>query len=1533
MNLFHKKSSFLLPVTLFVTSLLFATSITLLTTRAPEVLYSEFQNYTPTGDTIPSGKTQDPDSVFNRIVRLADIFQNEKKYEQCLTELEKASRLKPADQTIKERIKNVRDLLTNRDLQRESAKKSISSGDTYFNARDYLNAKSAYQLAVNQDPENSEAKEKLKKTVELLRSQKAQYILYDVAIASADKLFQAGEFSRAQAEYEKASSILPAEVYPKKKINEIIKILVDSQAKEDDYSRAITAADKMYQLKNYQAALIDYRKAGNVKPEEKYPQQRIKELTDILFKQKQLDDAYSKAIGLGDQQFTAKQYPESRSSYQEALAIKPNEIYPINRIKEIERILLDLKNKQQSYDKLITLADSLYILKDYGKARESYQNAVYIKPSESYPKEMISKVESMMSGVEAALARQKSLDEQYQSKITTADALFTEKSYEKARDEYRGALAIKPAEKYPGERIAEVDRILAEVAAKRTLEEKYTAAVTRGDQMMTSKNWDQARAEYVKASELKPEEQYPRTKIGEIEGIVKDLARQKELDEQYRLAIATGDKLFTAKTYDQAREEYRKASELKPQEQYPKDRIAAADKELEEISRKRALEDQYAGLIQSADRMLGEKRYEEARADYEKASAMKPSEKYPKEKIAEIGATLAELARQKSLDEQYQSKITTADALFTEKSYEKARDEYRGALAIKPAEKYPGERIAEVDRILAEVAAKRTLEEKYTAAVTRGDQMMTSKNWDQARAEYVKASELKPEEQYPRTKIGEIEGIVKDLARQKELDEQYRTAIAAGDKLFTAKTYDQAREEYRKASELKPQEQYPKDRMAAADKELEEISRKRALEDQYAGLIQSADRMLGEKRYEEARADYEKASAMKPSEKYPKEKIAEIGATLAELARQKSLDEQYQSKITTADALFTEKSYEKARDEYRGALAIKPAEKYPGERIAEVDRILAEVAAKRTLEEKYTAAVTRGDQMMTSKNWDQARAEYVKASELKPEEQYPRTKIGEIEGIVKDLARQKELDEQYRTAIAAGDKLFTAKTYDQAREEYRKASELKPQEQYPKDRMAAADKELEEISRKRALEDQYAGLIQSADRMLGEKRYEEARADYEKASAMKPSEKYPKEKIAEIGATLAELARQKSLDEQYQSKITTADALFTEKSYEKARDEYRGALAIKPAEKYPGERIAEVDRILAEVAAKRTLEEKYTAAVTRGDQMMTSKNWDQARAEYVKASELKPEEQYPRTKIGEIEGIVKDLARQKELDEQYRLAIATGDKLFTAKTYDQAREEYRKASELKPQEQYPKDRMAAADKAIEDLLGKQKVFENLLTEGDAFLTEKEYSRAKETFQKASAMFPENPYPKERLSLVNARIDSLYRANKSQYDKAIADGDRYYNTYEFDKAIDAYSDAANFLPMESYPREMVAKIKRTIAENAISDVLNTPVTITADNTRQFPFTPVNVAARKNNFVYIRIKNLSNKPFNVLMRYGKDKQPNGGVVIRNIPANGKINERLISVRDQDLWSREDNNWISLYPQGGDIEVSFIQVSRAK
>ena len=326
--------------------------------------------------------------------------------------------------------------------QAEEARKSIASGDKYFAAKDYLNAKAAYQVAVDQNPADQTAKDKLKKTRDLLRSQKAQNILFDVAVASADKLFQAGEYEKAKAEYENAAKLLPGDPYPKNKINEIIKLQVDKKVKDDEYAKAIASADKSFTMNNLQIALLDYKKANTIKPDEKYPQTRIKTITDLLAAQKAKDDAYNKAIMIADQNFKELRYPDAVKSYKDALAIKPDQIYPKNKISEIEALLARTKKSQEDYEKLITLADSLYIDKKYFKARENYVSASSIKPSESYSKGMISKADKMLTRQEAAMA--KALDDQYNKAIADADKLLSENSYDKARETY-----VKPPDLSP----------------------------------------------------------------------------------------------------------------------------------------------------------------------------------------------------------------------------------------------------------------------------------------------------------------------------------------------------------------------------------------------------------------------------------------------------------------------------------------------------------------------------------------------------------------------------------------------------------------------------------------------------------------------------------------------------------------------------------------------------------------------------------------------------------------------------------------------------------------------------------------------------------------------------------------------------------------------------------------------------------------------------------------------------------------------------------------------------------------------------
>jgi hypothetical protein len=62
----------------------------------------------------------------------------------------------------------------------------------------------------------------------------------------------------------------------------------------------------------------------------------------------------------------------------------------------------------------------------------------------------------------------------------------------------------------------------------------------------------------------------------------------------------------------------------------------------------------------------------------------------------------------------------------------------------------------------------------------------------------------------------------------------------------------------------------------------------------------------------------------------------------------------------------------------------------------------------------------------------------------------------------------------------------------------------------------------------------------------------------------------------------------------------------------------------------------------------------------------------------------------------------------------------------------------------------------------------------------------------------------------------------------------------------------------------------------------------------------------------------------------LNYGEDGAKNGGFVI-NIPKSSNQRDYIIKVGGQYKWVSNDNNWISLQPEGGSIQVSHIQVSQ--
>lgn len=128
--------------------------------------------------------------------------------------------------------------------------------------------------------------------------------------------------------------------------------------------------------------------------------------TDSLYTAalKKADSAYEFKSWTDKYNSTDRQkFEEAKKLYRIALQIKPNETYPANRVKEIEndlynidiqieKTLYDIKNKP-TYNKLISKADSLFFADNYKVAQ-----AVYIQAESLYSEE---KIKDKLSAISA----------------------------------------------------------------------------------------------------------------------------------------------------------------------------------------------------------------------------------------------------------------------------------------------------------------------------------------------------------------------------------------------------------------------------------------------------------------------------------------------------------------------------------------------------------------------------------------------------------------------------------------------------------------------------------------------------------------------------------------------------------------------------------------------------------------------------------------------------------------------------------------------------------------------------------------------------------------------------------------------------------------------------------------------------------------------------------------------------------------------------------------------------------------------------
>lgn len=218
-----------------------------------------------------------------------------------------------------------------------------------------------------------------------------------------------------------------------------------------------------------------------------------------------------------------------------------------------------------------------------------------------------------------------------------------------------------------------------------------------------NKNYDGAIEKINKIKSLNTSEEI----LGKTKEIEDAINMYYQLENDYSNAISQGDLYFSQGKYENAIEEYVKATKLKSKESYPKNQILKVNEKISESNK----ENIYNKLITKANFEFDKKNYQKAKDFYNQAIDVinKP---FPNKKIEEINLIIAkkeeerkeriaeekmkeeerkrqekiktEQQKQEKIDQQYNSIISKADLAFKNKKYAEAFDLYDTALKFNP---------------------------------------------------------------------------------------------------------------------------------------------------------------------------------------------------------------------------------------------------------------------------------------------------------------------------------------------------------------------------------------------------------------------------------------------------------------------------------------------------------------------------------------------------------------------------------------------------------------------------------------------------------------------------------------------------------------------------------------------------------------------------------------------------------------------------------------------------------------------------------
>ena len=485
----------------------------------------------------------------------------------------------------------------------ESYESLMRSGNTKFSDKDYISAKTYYEMALKRKPNDAEAKKKLDQTLVKIQEDSERQEIFYAHLDAGDAFNAQNKYAEALAEYDKALAIFPDDKYVGAQAETIRDILKERQDKQDAYDTAIAQGNTLLEEENFDAAIMQFETAKAIFPNDNLPKERIAEAKRLQSLYNEKVTRFNTLTEEANNLSLRKNFDGAIQKLNQALEIFPDNVQAQQKLQELQ----GSKDINDRYNAIIAEADRMYESKSYKDAKVQYQNALAVVAGDAYATDMIARLDPLIAQQDAEEAARIAAEQEAARLAAEAEAARIAAEQEAAR------LAAEEAARKAAEE--EAVRLAAEAEAARLAAEAAAAAeaarqaqiqdiLGAANGLLAEEKYVEAKNKYQEVFAVDAGNAIATAKIAEIDGILAQIAAAEEaariererlaeaerlereriesLRPQYNTFVKEGDKQYASKSFDKAVEAYAKAEELNIGETYPTEMIARINKIIED---------------------------------------------------------------------------------------------------------------------------------------------------------------------------------------------------------------------------------------------------------------------------------------------------------------------------------------------------------------------------------------------------------------------------------------------------------------------------------------------------------------------------------------------------------------------------------------------------------------------------------------------------------------------------------------------------------------------------------------------------------------------------------------------------------------------------------------------------------------------------------------------------------------------------------------------------------------------------------------